>query len=161
MAIYTSRYSNKELESGDYYPVGISRGTPRFKIGYTIRERYTAIAPTWAMMHMSKDSYIEEYEKLLESNREKIIRDIARMDRQAASEQKQLVLLCFEDVRDPEQWCHRNLFAEWWMIQTGEIVEELQDPTPPKKKKAEKEKKPEKAPEAQYMQMSLFDMVLA
>lgn len=35
MAIWISRYSNKELQSGKYYPVGISIGTPKFPLGYT------------------------------------------------------------------------------------------------------------------------------
>ena len=33
MAIWISRYSNKELQSGKYYPVGISIGTPKFPLG--------------------------------------------------------------------------------------------------------------------------------
>ena len=39
MAIWTSRYSNKELvENKDkYYCVGISLGTPKFPLGYTRR----------------------------------------------------------------------------------------------------------------------------
>lgn len=32
MGIYTSRYSNKELADGKYYCVGISIGTPKFKL---------------------------------------------------------------------------------------------------------------------------------
>lgn len=34
MGIYTSRYSNKELADGKYYCVGISIGTPKFKLAY-------------------------------------------------------------------------------------------------------------------------------
>lgn len=40
MAIWISRYSNKELQSGKYYPVGISIGTPKFPLGYTLRKPY-------------------------------------------------------------------------------------------------------------------------
>lgn len=31
MAIWVSRYSNKELQNDKYYPVGISIGQPRFR----------------------------------------------------------------------------------------------------------------------------------
>lgn len=33
-----------------------------------------------------------------------------------------LVLLCYEDVSDGTNWCHRQVFAEWWTDQTGQIV---------------------------------------
>jgi hypothetical protein len=36
-----------------------------------------------------------------------------------------VVLLCFEDLEDEGQWCHRTIFAAWWREQTGEDVVEL------------------------------------
>lgn len=45
MAIWISRYSNKELQSGKYYPVGISIGTPKFPLGYTLRKQCYSLAP--------------------------------------------------------------------------------------------------------------------
>lgn len=41
MAIYTSRYANKELRNEGYYPVGISIGTPKYALGYTEEEDWT------------------------------------------------------------------------------------------------------------------------
>jgi hypothetical protein len=38
---------------------------------------------------------------------------------------KGVVLLCFEDLSKPGEWCHRRAFATWWEEQTGEKVEEL------------------------------------
>ena len=44
---------------------------------------------------------------------------------------KDVVLLCYEDIRKgPENWCHRTAFAEWWLLKTGEAIKELYDPTP-------------------------------
>lgn len=41
---------------------------------------------------------------------------------------KSVVLLCYEDIRKgPDNWCHRTFFAEWWLKQTGEKIEELPD----------------------------------
>lgn len=80
-----------------------------------------------------KPSY---YEKLDSIGTEKIVRMVRRMSSRAQEEGKELVLLCFEDVRVPEDCCHRTLFAEWWKENTGETFEELPDPTPLKEKKA-------------------------
>lgn len=44
MAIWISRYSNKELQSGKYYPVGISIGTPKFPLGYMLRKQCYSLA---------------------------------------------------------------------------------------------------------------------
>ena len=68
---------------------------------------------------------------------------------------------------DVENWCHRTVFAEWWAEQTGELIEELYDPSEPKVKKpaAKKENKEpvKKAVEARkeepgYEQLSLFGL---
>ena len=48
---------------------------------------------------------------------------------QAFDSGKPVVLLCYEDVRDPLQWCHRTMFAKWLLEKTGEIADELPDPT--------------------------------
>ena len=48
---------------------------------------------------------------------------------------KDVVLVCYEDIRKgKDDWCHRTAFAEWWQRKTGEIIEELYDPTTPKVK---------------------------
>ena len=54
-----------------------------------------------------------------------------------------------------------TVFAEWWVENTGEIIEELPDPNPPKGKKvATASKKPEvqTKPDDGYQQISLFGM---
>ena len=108
MGIYTSRYSNKELADGKYYCVGISIGTPKFKLAYRLENQCYSLAPTGYMLRMNLD-----------------------------------------------------VFAEWWVENTGEIIEELPDPNPPKGKKvATASKKPEvqTKPDDGYQQMSLFGM---
>jgi hypothetical protein len=39
--------------------------------------------------------------------------------------QKPLALLCFEDLTKEGLWCHRRIFATWWLEQTGETVPEI------------------------------------
>lgn len=38
---------------------------------------------------------------------------------------KDIVLLCFEDLTKPGEWCHRCVFAEWWQNKTGQKINEL------------------------------------
>ena len=90
-------------------------------------------------------------------------REVERLEERARSEGKELVLLCFEDIRIPSDWCHRTVFAQWWAEKTGEIIEELYDPNQPKgKRKTKEDKKPvEKVKETNegFEQMNLFDML--
>lgn len=161
MAIWVSRYANKKLKEGKWYPVGISLGTPKYPLGYTVREQCYSLAPKGYMLKMPYEPYREAYFKKLEDiGRENIFRMVQRMEASARAEGKELVLLCYEDVRKEGEWCHRTLFAEWWMKYTGEVIEELDDPTPVKgvKPKTEKPevKEPAKPPEPEMQQLDLF-----
>lgn len=128
MAIWTSRYSNKELQNDKYYPVGISIGLPRFRLGYGLREQCYSLAPKRYMLNMELEPFKKAYyEKLAGIGEQKIINTVRRMEETARREGKELVLLCFEDIRIPEDWCHRTVFAEWWMSRTGERIKELPD----------------------------------
>ena len=167
MAIWTSRYSNKELSVGRYHPVGISIGKPRFHLEYVLREQCYSLAPKGYMLNMDIDQFKQAYyEKLEEIGKEKIINIVTKLDEKARNEGKELVLLCFEDVRVEGDWCHRTIFAEWWSENVGEVIEELPDPTPPKVKRKSigDSKKPAKEPtkeDSGCKQMSLFDCGMA
>lgn len=162
MAIWTSRYSNKELPNGNYYPVGISIGHPRFRLGYELREQCFSLAPKGYMLNMDIENFKEAYYGKLEGiGIERIISMVNKLDERARSEGKELVLLCFEDVRVEGEWCHRTVFAQWWAEKVGEIIEELPDPTPPKGKAKRDNTKPVNAPakeDSGYEQMSIFSM---
>lgn len=166
MAIWISRYSNKEVPNGNYYPVGISIGTPKFPLGYQIREQCYSLAPKGYMLRMEPEEFKKAYYGKLDGiGSDRIISMVERLNQTAQTEGKELVLLCFEDVRVPGDWCHRTVFAEWWAEHTGEIISELPDPSEPKIKKPtkskEESKKPAKGaeqPDNGYQQMSLFGM---
>ena len=150
MAILTSRSGNKELRNDGYYPVGISIGKPRFKTGYEIREQCYALAPKGYMLKMEYEPYREAYfQKLEEIGTDKIIGIVQRMDERAQEEGKTLVLLCYEDLRKPDQWCHRTLFAEWWQKMTGEVINELE----------EADVKPQKVETASAPQQSIINQM--
>lgn len=167
MAIWISRYSNKELQKDGYYPVGISIGKPRFRLGYELRDQCYSLAPKSYMLNMDIERFKQAYyEKLKGIGTEKIINIVTKLDERARNEGKELVLLCFEDVRVEGDWCHRTIFAEWWAENVGKVIEELPDPTPPKVKGKSKDdsKKPAKEPSKEdsgCKQMSLFDCGMA
>jgi hypothetical protein len=134
MEIYTSRFSNPQLNTGNYTAVRICVGAPRWRLPYTIAGEINALKP-FGLFGQSKydndkDGFRREYFKLLQnSGVDSIARQLSAFERQG----KSVVLLCYEDVRKGENdWCHRIMFAEWWQEQTGEVIEELYDPTTPK-----------------------------
>ena len=122
MQIFTSRYHNKAIASGEFTAVGISQGNARF-LKYT-PVYLKALAPTRAMIKIDdKKVYQEAYIKILDDLG---IESIQKM-LEEIYDGKPLVLLCFEDLRKPELWCHRTMFAEWYEQQTGQKIEELHE----------------------------------
>lgn len=101
------------------------------------------------------------YGKLEGIGIERIISAVNKLNERARSEGKELVLLCFEDVRVEGQWCHRTIFAQWWAEKVGDIIKELPDPTPPKGKVKQNNTKPVNAPakeDSRYEQMNIFSI---
>lgn len=159
--IYTSRYSNPELKTGKYTAIRISLGSPRWQVGYTIAGAIKCLMPCGLLGKYDNDKpgYEREYRKLLDKAGVTAIK--SQLD-EYAKFGKNIVLLCYEDIRKGENdWCHRTMFAEWWKEKTGEVIEELFDPTTPKiekpKKKAEpKQQQTEAKEEDAGEQLSMF-----
>lgn len=157
--IYTSRFSNKELRNKAYYTVGITLGKPRFSLGYVESIHCYALAPDKWMWGKGREEFRELYfEKLDKMGLDRVQDLLDSFSREADLTGRDVVLLCYEDIRDPSQHCHRTSLAEWVMQQTGEIIEELPDPSPVKYKKQVKKAtvKPQSADNQEYEQMSLF-----
>lgn len=157
--IFTSRYQNPELRSGNYTVVGVTRGAPKFQLAYTLSGNIMEIAPPgWLFNEYNREVFTKKYRQNIEKIGVKRILDI--LNRYSA-QGKDVVLCCYEDVRKPGEWCHRLVFAEWWLDKTGELIEELPDPSevagrkrrlltdPKKAEKASEEREPE--------QLNFFD----
>lgn len=129
--IFTSRFSNHGIVDGEVTPVQISLGAPRFRTGYTILARLYDLAPGRAWMNARYDDYKKKY---LAQMHEKGFSAVVDMLYEVFVEngRKPLVLLCFEDVRNPEDFCHRRIWADWYEDLTGNEVPELYDPSPDK-----------------------------
>lgn len=164
--LYVSRYSNPILRSGDYVTVSISVGSPRWPLGYELNGDIGMLKPFGLLQIEDKETYHRAYMSRL--NKYGLDKIEAAM-RPFFASGEDVVLLCYEDLRKDDQWCHRTMFAEWWLEQTGEIINELPDPSAPPKsiKKADNTptlthkptQQPDKAHEPidnQPMQMRMF-----
>lgn len=130
--LYTSRYSNPELRSGKYTVVGITRGKPKFPLGYELAGNIIEIAPPGYLFNeYDRARFTPQYFRHMDKTGIKRILDILA-SYQKRDPERDVVLCCYEDVRIPGEWCHRLVFAEWWNQRTGEIIEELPDPSTPK-----------------------------
>lgn len=115
MTMYTARFQNPKLASGEFQPVPICLSLPRWKLRYELGPCLRELAPKWRYMRSSREVYTDCY-----------LRDLELL-KEVSWDERPLVLLCYEDLRDPEQWCHRRIFAEWWLAQIGEVVDELEE----------------------------------
>lgn len=154
--IYTSRFSNPELNSGKYTVVGIVRGLPRFKLKYERAGNIIDIAPPRELFNeYNRERFTGPYMAHLDRLG---VERISGQIQKYVDMGKDVVLCCYEDVRQPNEWCHRLVFASWWMKRTGQVIPELKDDSPVKgvrKKPADTKKKAK--PEVE--QQSLFDAV--
>ena len=126
--IFTSRYSNKELKNSKYMAVRISVGTPKWNLGYQILGEIKELMPFGMMNEHNHDVFKEKYYQRLDGfGVERIRERIENLKKIADELGKDIVLLCYEDVRKENVWCHRLVFAEWWRERTGEVINELAD----------------------------------
>lgn len=155
--IYTSRYSNPALKSGEYTVVGITRGAPKFPLQYQLSGNIMEIAPPGYLFNeydrgRFTPSYFRHMDRTGVAKIWQILRGYEALG-------KPVVLCCFEDVRKPGEWCHRLVFAEWWKARTGDAIEELLDPSEiknPKVTHATKWKETVKLPEPEAEQTKLW-----
>lgn len=118
MEVYTSYFAMKAtLESEGITPVSISRWKPKWYEGL----EYKKIAPLAFMLkgEYSQDEYIKFYERFVLSKLDvnEVLEDLENL-----GEGKPIALLCYEK---PEDFCHRHLFAEWMLEQTGWEIPEF------------------------------------
>lgn len=145
MKLFTSRYGNKILRNGNYTTVRISLGTPKWDLGYRLDGEFKDLMPfglfrEYETYEAFKPAYFERLDKIGVSRIQQQLADFDKLG-------KDVVLLCYEDIRKPENWCHRTAFAEWYKMRTGITIEEL----------PETERKTE--PSSVLVQTSLFDLL--
>ena len=121
----TARFKNKDLVNDRYVKVAITVGMPKFKLQYELAGRIKSLAPWSLMKENDRQEFTRKYFEILDRiGVNRILAEIKKYQ----SEGKEIVLLCYEDVSGGRTWCHRLVFAEWWLLKTGEIIEELPEP---------------------------------
>jgi hypothetical protein len=95
--MFTSYFANVKKLPTDLVPVSIARGSPRGFPG----KKELRLAPTWAMLKMTKADYDTRFAEML-----------AQLDPAEIYQTlgENAVLLCWEKPGDA---CHRRLVAEW------------------------------------------------
>ncbi|MFJ5307432.1 hypothetical protein [Streptomyces sp. NPDC088350] len=105
-------------------PVRITLGAPRFKLPYTLTHSVRELAPKKAYFGKPLPEFTAAYradlDRLGPARIAERLREIVNVELE-----HRLVLLCFEDLSDSAQWCHRRVFAAWWQDATGDEVREL------------------------------------
>ena len=124
MKLYTSRYGNRKLATRhDLLKVSLSLGLPRWPVKYEISSRLKPLAPEGQLFHVHDR---ERFKALYYTKMDGLGVEYVRGLLEETSDGRDLVLLCFEDLRGTGKWCHRRVFAEWWQDRTGETVEDLE-----------------------------------
>jgi uncharacterized protein DUF488 len=119
--MFTSYWSNRALVEVAAVKVSISRGQPKWPVGFPYR-RAMLLAPSRETFALRNDAAFEAsyLAGLEEIGVERIADLLTKIGTEEGS--RPLVLLCFEvDAAD----CHRATFARWWAARTEQVVKEL------------------------------------
>lgn len=120
--LFTHRYQGFEPSMG--VPVRITLGAPRWALPYALEHQVREAAPSREYFGAARPVYEAAYVTQLNGHGVEFF--ASRFQQIAVSARDpRLVLLCFEDLSKPDQWCHRRMFAEWWQERAGAKVREL------------------------------------
>lgn len=128
LRLATSRFHAREVvQRSGLVPVGIVVSPPRWALGYQLAGNVTLLAPVGLLDVEAAEEFAARYRERLEAVGvapiERILRGFAE-----AFDAPGCVLLCYENLEKPGEWCHRRVFAEWWQERTGAEVPELHPP---------------------------------
>jgi hypothetical protein len=123
--LYTARYANPTLADHAAAKVRISLGYPRFPLRYQLAGTIGQLAPDRSYFKDPEAVFRGLYKAdlLRRGGTEYFAKLFIEIAERAGVDA--LALLCFEDLRRPNVFCHRRIFAEWWEARTGQEVEEL------------------------------------
>ncbi len=82
---------------------------------------YRPLAPSREMLKLPIIPYTEHYKSILARlDAQKVWDDLYQLTNGVEP-----VLLCWEKLRTPGEWCHRRMVAEWFCEKLGATVDEL------------------------------------
>jgi hypothetical protein len=120
--LFTAAYGAWSRRPGMGTPVACSLLLPKWLPEAEGFPRCWAVTPRFAYWRSGwPDEFARHYLSQLErSGARKIARYLHHIAAEAGSDR--LVLLCYEPLAAD---CHRLMFADWWLVTTGERIEEL------------------------------------
>lgn len=119
MNLYTSYFARqKKMEMEDTAYISIAVGNPRYAVPYEI-VNLPELKPYGIFKKYHGEEFREKYFERLDSFG---VDRIWEAIQKAVGGHKNAVLMCHE--KDENQ-CHRSMFAEWWLMNTGEIIPEF------------------------------------
>jgi len=125
--LVTSRYADfsrarPALGGQILTPVRISVGLPKFAPQAAAWPRCSLLVP-WNLLGITDWNQFEtEYRRRLDKHGpETIAESLTAIWRQHG--ENPLALCCFEPAGE---FCHRRIFAAWWLEQTGQAIDELE-----------------------------------
>lgn len=122
LTLFTNRFQAHQPRQG--VPVRITLGAPRFKLPYSLTHSVRELAPRREYITKPLPEFTAAYRGDLDRFGAARVADRLRQIAEVEGDHR-LVLLCFEDLSDAAQWCHRRIFATWWREATGDAVREL------------------------------------
>jgi len=119
--LFTSHWRNPDLRDLDAIIIGISRGTPGGNPGFRYRVLRSLAPSRETFAIQDRERYAASYRAQLEElGAGRILADLKRIGGTGA-----IVMLCWERMADPSEWCHRRMLARYIERETGLEVPEL------------------------------------
>lgn len=119
----TSRFANSRHIK---VPLSISQGPPKWYTGPQLK----LLAPPWELVNKAarytKEQYTAEFHRLVLDQ----LDPIEVYQAIIAEYTDDVVLLCFEEIENPGDFCHRRMVAEWLEKANGVEIPEWQKPEP-------------------------------
>lgn len=118
MKIYTSYFARqKKMELSDTSYVSIAVGNPRYSVPYKI-VNLGLLKPFGIFRVYHGEEYKQKYFERLDGYG---VEKIRRAIEEASEGHENVILMCHEKDKNE---CHRSMFAEWWLKNTGEVIPE-------------------------------------
>lgn len=135
--IYTSYFAKHKKGADDKTAyLSIAVGNPKYEVPYEIID-IKILKPYGIFGKYHGEEYKKKYfERLNSYGVDKIMHEIERLSKG----KENVLLMCHEKNKMD---CHRSMFAEWWLEQTGEIIEEWG----------------EEKPKEEFTQLKFFDII--
>jgi hypothetical protein len=129
LQIYTGTYQRFEVDMG--VPVRSTVGLPRFSLNYVLAGHWVSVTPqrAWLSDKVGEADFRRMYRhRLHQIGVDRVMQEAEDIATFAGD--NRIVALCFDDLRKPRMWCHRQMLSEWLEEQGVPVIELHPGPKP-------------------------------